>query len=72
MALLLALLIKLGRYSGFNGGGCCLNGMVAPLAGKVGCQLGDPVGDLVGNLVGEVVGDLVDDMVGSFNCAWLL
>jgi len=60
MALLLALLIKLGRYSGFNGGGCCLNGMVAPLAGRVD------------NLVGEVVGDLADDMVGSFNCAWLL
>ena len=60
MALLLALLIKLGRYSGFNGGGCCLNGMVAPLAGRVD------------NLVGEVVGDLVGDMVGSFNCAWLL
>ena len=75
MALLLALLIKLGRYSNYgscSGCGCCFNGKVAPLAGKVGCQLGDPVGDLFGNLVGGVVGDLVDDMVGSFNCAWLL
>ena len=79
MALLLALLIKLGGYSnygGYSSGGCCFNGKVAPLAGKVGCLLGDPVGDLFGNLVGEVVGDLVggvvDDMVGSFNCVWLL
>ena len=83
MALLLALLIKLGRYSNYgscSGCGCCFNGKVAPLAGKVGCQLGDPVGDLFGNLVGgvvgevvgDLVGDLADDMVGSFNCAWLL
>ena len=75
LALLLALLIKLGRYSnygGYSSCGCCFNGKVAPLAGRVGCLLGDPVGDLVGNLVGEVVGDLADDMVGSFNCAWLL
>jgi hypothetical protein len=75
MALLLALLIKLGRYSNYgscSGCGCCFNGKVAPLVGRVGCLLGDPVGDLVGNLVGEVVGDLVGDMVGSFNCAWLL
>ena len=83
MALLLALLIKLGGYSnygGYSSCGCCFNGKVAPLAGKVGCQLGDPVGDLfgklvggvVGEVVGDLVGDLVGDMVGSFNCAWLL